>query len=168
LHRARPLKQRGTAASSSMAKERIEFETNKGVEMINGSVTHPDVLRALACSGHSGKVVVVDAHFPLSTGVAASVFLNYAPGLLTIADVLRPLVNATPIESAVGAIHDDDRLPDIWSDYVKILPAHVKLTQVRMSNFGPILSDPKVALLIATAEMRTNACIVLTLGIRSH
>jgi hypothetical protein len=36
-----------------------------------------------------------------------------------------------------------------------------------MSNFGPILSDPKVALLIATAEMRTNACIVLTLGIRS-
>jgi L-fucose mutarotase len=138
--------------------------------MINGSVTHPEILRALACSGHSGKVVVVDAHFPLSTGVAASVprvFLNYAPGLLTIADVLRPLVNAAPIESAVGAIHDDDRLPDIWPDYLEILPAHVKLTQVRMSNFGPILSDPKVALLIATAEMRTNACIVLTLGIRS-
>jgi L-fucose mutarotase len=137
--------------------------------VINGQLTHPEVLRALASSGHSGKVLITDAHFPISTGVAAGVprvFLNYAPGLLTVADVLRPLVEAVPIEAAHGAVHDDDRLPDIWPEYLEILPAHVKPTPVRASDLGALVSDPGMALVIATAELRTHACIVLTLGLR--
>ena len=35
--------------------------------MINGDLTHPDVLAALARAGHSSKVLVADAHFPSST-----------------------------------------------------------------------------------------------------
>ena len=137
--------------------------------MINGSITHPEVLRALASSGHTGKILITDAHFPISTGVAPGVprvFLNYAPNVLRVADVLRPLINAAPIEEAWGAVHDDGRLPDIWPEYVDILPKHVKLSQVRASDLGKKVADPGMALVIATGEIRTHACLILSLGLR--
>lgn len=137
--------------------------------MINGHITHPDVLRALASSGHSGRVLITDGHFPISTGAALHVprvFLNYAPGLLGVIDVLRPLVKAVPIESAVAAVHDDGRLPDIWPDYLDAMPSGIDLGKVPASKLGPVVSDPALSLIIATAELRTHACIILTLGLR--
>jgi L-fucose mutarotase len=137
--------------------------------MINGPLLHPDVLAALARSGHTGKVMVADGQFPISTGIPASVprvFLNYAPDLLTVPQVLRPLVEATPIESVAATINDDGTQPPIWDDYRAVLPDDLPLVGVKASEFGPLLRHAALALVIATADLRSNACIVLTLGRR--
>ena len=139
--------------------------------MINGPLLHPDVLAALARSGHTGKVLIADGQFPISTGIPANVpraYLNYAPNLLTVPQALAPLIGATPIESVAATINDDDTLPPIWDDYRALLPADLPLTGVRASAFGLLLRDPALALVIVTGDLRSNGCIVLTLGRRTH
>jgi len=139
--------------------------------MINGPLLHPEVLGVLARSGHTAKVMIADGQFPISTGVPADiprVYLNYAPDLLTVPQVLAPLVEATPVESVVATINDDDSLPAIWTDYRRVLPADLPIEGVRASDFGPLLRDPALALIIATGDLRSNACVVLTLGRRTQ
>jgi L-fucose mutarotase len=137
--------------------------------MINGPLLHPEVLAALARSGHTGRILVADGQFPISTGIPAAVprvFLNYAPNLLTVRQALQPLVDSAPIESAAATINDDGSLPDIWDDYRAIVRNDFPVTGVKASEFGPLLVDQTLALVIATADLRSNACIVLTLGRR--
>lgn len=139
--------------------------------MINGALLHPEVLAALARSGHTGKVLIADGQFPISTHIPAAVprvFMNYAPNLLTVPQALRPLVEAAPIESAAATVNDDGSLPAIWDDYRAALPADLPLSGVKASEFGPLLRDPALALVIATADLRSNACIVLTFGRRTN
>jgi L-fucose mutarotase len=136
--------------------------------MILGAITHPDVLAALARAGHSSRVLVADAHFPGATLLGPSVprvQLNFAPGLLGVADVLGPLAQAVPIEAAVGATHEDDSLPEIWADYKRLLPG-VKIGTVRGSQLTTAFDPERLGLAILTGEMRPASCIVLTLGIR--
>ena len=136
--------------------------------MILGSITHPDVLAALARAGHSSKVLVADAHFPAATLLGPNVprvQLNFAPGLLTVADVLGPLVEAVPIEAVVGATYEDGSLPEIWSDYERLLP-NLEIGTVRGSQLTSAFDPDKLGLAILTGEMRPASCIVLTLGIR--
>jgi L-fucose mutarotase len=137
--------------------------------MINGPLLHPDVLGVLARSGHTAKVMIADGQFPISTGVPAEVprvYLNYAPDLLTVPQVLGPLVGATPVEAIAATINDDGSMPAIWSDYRRVLPADLPIEGVRAADFGPLLRDRALALIIATGDLRSNACIVLTLGRR--
>lgn len=139
--------------------------------MINGALLHPEVLAALARSGHTGKVMIADGQFPISTGMPAAVprvFLNYAPNLLTVPQVLAPMIAAVPIESVAATINDDGSLPAIWEDYRAVLPTSLPISGVRASEFGPLLRDPALALVIATADLRSNACVVLTLGRRTN
>lgn len=138
--------------------------------MINGALLHPVVLAALARSGHTGTVMIADGQFPISTGVPPTVervFLNYAPNLLTVPQVLLPLLQAVPIESVSATVNDDGSLPPIWDEYRAALPGDVPLKGVKASEFGPLLVDPSLALVIATADLRSNACLVLTLGRRT-
>lgn len=139
--------------------------------MINGSIVHPDVLAALARAGHSSKVLIADGHFPSATLLGLDVpkvYLNYAPGLLSVTDVLRPLVESVVIEAAVGATFEDGTKPDIWADYEEILPAHLTLGEVKGSELTTQFDDRGLGLVILTGETRPASCIVLTLGIRPN
>lgn len=138
--------------------------------MILGSITHPDVLAALARAGHTSQILIADAHFPAPSLLAPSVprvQLNYAPDLLGVADVLGPLAKTVPIEAAVGATHEDDSLPEIWPDYEEALPG-LEIGRVRGSRLTTAFDPDRLALAILTGEMRPASCIVLTLGIRSR
>jgi len=136
--------------------------------MINGDLTHPDVLAALARAGHSSKVLVADAHFPSSTLLGPHVpvvRLNYAPGLLSVVDVLGPLTKAVPIEAAVGATFEDGTRPEIWADYERLLP-DLEIGTVQGSQLTTAFDADRLGLAILTGELRPASCIVLTLGIR--
>lgn len=138
--------------------------------MINGNIVHPDVLAALARAGHSSKVLIADGHFPSSTLLGKDVpkvHLNYAAGLLGVADVLRPLVASVAIEAAVGATFEDGSKPEIWSQYEEILPDSIELGEVKGSQLTTLFDDRSLGLVILTGELRPASCIVLTLGIRS-
>lgn len=138
--------------------------------MINGSITHPDILGALARGGHTGKVLIVDGHFPSSTFLGADVpkvYLNLAPDMLTVTDVLQAIVDTVAIESAVAATFEDGTRPPIWQDYARVLPESVPLEAVKGSQITSTFSNDSVALAIMTGDTRAAACIVLSLGFRA-
>ena len=87
--------------------------------MLKTRLLHPDILRSLASAGHGSKVLIADGNYPFTTGSNPSadiVFLNLAPGLLTVTDVLKVLVDAIPVEAAHVMMPADGR-PPIFSEF---------------------------------------------------
>ena len=71
--------------------------------MLKTRLLHPQVLEALGEAGHGAQVLIADGNYPLltrSNPASHRVFLNLAPGLLTVTDVLAVLADAIPIEAA--------------------------------------------------------------------
>ena len=97
--------------------------------MLKSELLHPHILSALGKAGHGSKVLISDGNYPHWTkkGVNAEVvYLNLAPGMLNVPDVLKALVAAIPIELAevmdyarTGpyALKED---PQIWTEFRQI------------------------------------------------
>ena len=69
--------------------------------MLKTRLLHPGILQALGESGHGAQVLIADGNYPLrsgSNGAAHHVYLNLAPGTVSVTEVLRSLVDAIPIE----------------------------------------------------------------------
>jgi len=68
--------------------------------MLRYKLIHPQILAALGGAGHGSQVLIADGNYPFATGAPAGaqrVYLNLAPGLLTVTDVLAALVDAIPV-----------------------------------------------------------------------
>jgi L-fucose mutarotase len=64
---------------------------------------HPPLLAALAGCGHGAKVLLADANYSHVTNIgprATLIHLNLRPGLVTVDQVLEPLLAAVPVEAA--------------------------------------------------------------------
>ena len=71
--------------------------------MLKTRLLHPQILEALGEAGHGAQVLIADGNYPLltrSNPAAHRVYLNLAPGMLTVTDVLGVLADAIPIEAA--------------------------------------------------------------------
>ena len=71
--------------------------------MLKTRLLHPGILEALGEAGHGAQVLIADGNYPLRTrsnDAARRVYLNLAPGLVKVTDVLSALVDAIPIEAA--------------------------------------------------------------------
>jgi len=135
--------------------------------MLRYELTHPQILQALGAAGHGAQVVIADSNYPHSTGAprdAARVYLNLAPGIIGVPDVLRVLKTAIPIEAAHAIHPDGNEEPPIFSEYRAILP-DVEIQKIGRFPFYEAARSPDTALLIATGEQRTWACIILTIGV---
>ena len=138
--------------------------------MINTEIIHPEILKVLASAGHGAHIVIVDGHFPFSTGPRPEVprvYLNYAPGLISVPDILRPMVKTIPIEAVAAPVPDDGSEPPIFPEYREILPKGLEIKKLQRFDFYDHVRSPNTALLIASGEKRTYACISLTIGLRS-
>ncbi len=138
--------------------------------MINTEIIHPEILKVLASAGHGAQIVIVDGHYPFSTGARPEVprvYLNYAPGLLSVPDILRPMVKTIPLEAVAAPVPDDGSEPPIFPEYREILPKSLEIKKLQRFDFYDHVQSPNTALLIASAEKRTYACISLTIGLRS-
>ncbi len=137
--------------------------------MINGEVTHPEILKALASMGHGASILIADGHFPFSNmgpASAARVYLNYAPGLIGVPDILGPLARMIDIEAATAPVPDDGSEPPIFPEYRRLLPKGLEIRKVSRFAFYEAVNSPNTALIIASGERRTYACILLTFGVR--
>ncbi|NDJ79066.1 MAG: RbsD or FucU transport [Chloroflexi bacterium] len=135
--------------------------------MIHGDLLHPQILKALAAAGHGSKVLIADSNYPFSTGshpAAERVYLNLTPGKLTVTDVLDVLVKVIPIEAAHPIAPDDGPEPSIFAEYRQIMPG-VELDKLGRFPFYEAARSQDTALVIATGEQRTWACILLTIGV---
>ncbi len=137
--------------------------------MINGEVVHPEVLKALAEAGHGDQIVIADGHFPFSSkgpAGAARVYLNYAPGLIKVPDILGPLLKMIDVEAVAAPAPDDGSEPAIWPEYRKLLPKQLPLKRLGRFEFYDVVASPSTKLIIASGDTRTYACIILTIGVR--
>lgn len=145
--------------------------------MLKGTLIHPEILQALGRSGHSSRVLISDGNFPHWTKRsphAQMVYLNLAPGLLGVTDVLRVLLTAVPVEAAAVmdtlksgpyAMLED---PPIWDDFQRLLrdaKANVELNRLERMAFYEAGAGPDVCLCIATGEQRIYANLLLTIGV---
>lgn len=135
--------------------------------MIRSELLHPQILKVLASAGHGSVVLIADGNFPFTTGAnpaAERVYLNLAPGKLNVTDVLEALVKTIPIEAAHGMVPDDGVEPVIFEEYRRLMP-DVPVHTLGRFPFYDAAKSPDTALVIATGEQRTYACILLTIGV---
>ncbi len=135
--------------------------------MLKYRLLHPEVLRALGEAGHGARILIADGNYPLITRSYAGahrVYLNFAPDLLSVTDVLGVLTTAIPIESAHTMVTDSGEEPPIFEDFRRILPG-VDLEPLERHSFYEIARGQDLALAIATGESRTYANIILTIGV---
>lgn len=148
--------------------------------MLQTSLTHPDILAVLARAGHHAKILIADGNYPATTkrGPHATVVsLNLAPGIVTVAQVLRVVATAVPIEAAatMGIPPDDPYAqkgePPAWADYRQILAeanCGVNLESVLKWDFYRQVESPDHVLTIQTADLALWANILLTIGCRTR
>ena len=135
--------------------------------MLKTTLLHPEILQALGSAGHGSKVLISDGNFPHSTGsnsYAAHVYLNLAPGILSVTDVLKVIAEAIPVEAVETMATADGSEPPIWNDFRSILPDQT-LRPLERWSFYEAARSRDVALVIATGEQRIYANILLTIGV---
>lgn len=135
--------------------------------MLTYRLLHPEILRALGEAGHGAQLLIADGNYPLSTSThpgARRVYLNLAPDLVRVTDVLAVLVNAIPIEAAHVMRADSGEEPAIHAEFRVQLP-RVELQPVGRFAFYDLAKGSDLALAVATGERRVYANILLTIGV---
>lgn len=135
--------------------------------MLKARLLHPGILEALGEAGHGSRVLIADGNFPLATHsnpAAHRVFLNLAPGLVTVTDVLAVLLDAIPIEAIQVMGPDSGAEPPIHEEVRQLLPG-VPLERLGRFDFYDAARSPDVALAIATGEQRIYANVLITIGV---
>ena len=145
--------------------------------MLKSQLLHPNITAALARAGHGSKVLISDGNYPHWTKRgpnAEVVYLNLAPGQVSVTDVLRVLAGAIPIEAAAVmetlktgpyAMKDD---PPIWNEFRRILEGagiDAELGRIERFDFYDAAGTPDVCLTVATGEQRIYANLLLTIGV---
>ncbi|MBC8001958.1 MAG: transporter [Opitutaceae bacterium] len=148
--------------------------------MLKTQLTHPDILRLLARAGHHSKILIADGNYPASTKKgpnAELICLNLAPGVVTVAQVLRAVLSAVPIDhvNTMGIPADDPYAkfgePPVWKEYRQVLKdarLKVKLEPILKWDFYKAVESPDHVLTIQTADQALWGNVLLTMGCRTN
>ena len=138
--------------------------------MLNYTLIHPPLLGALAAAGHGSQVLLADGNYPAATAKplgAPVIHLNLQPGLLSVTQVLKPILEAVTIEAAhVMALPDNSPVP-AHEEYQQLLGEAVELSVVERFAFYEAARGPDVAFVVATGDQRICANLLLTIGVRT-
>jgi len=128
---------------------------------------HPPLLAALAACGHGGKVLLADANYSHSTNAsprAALIHLNVRPGLVTVDQVLGPVLAAVPVEAVHVMQPDEGPEPEVFATYRTQLGPELPLQPLGRLEFYAACREPDLAVCVATGDDRLYANILLTVG----
>lgn len=146
--------------------------------MLYSELIHPKISEVVARAGHSAKILIADGNYPASSAIgpkAELVSLNLAPGLVTVAQVLKVLLQAVPIEavSTMGMPDDDPyKLPSdppVWAEYRSILKSaglEIDLQPISRWDFYEAVDSRDHVLTIQTGDQALWANLLLTVGVR--
>jgi L-fucose mutarotase len=147
--------------------------------MLRTSLLHPQILKSIAEAGHHAKILIADGNYPASSKKgprAELVSLQLTPGIPTVAQVLRPLLEVLPIDHihTMGIDKSDeyalDKDPAVWSEYRAIMKEMEFKRDlepiVKWDFYDAVMSDDHV-LTIQTADQATWANLLLLVGVRT-
>jgi L-fucose mutarotase len=135
--------------------------------MLRFPLIHPPLLAALGAAGHGGRVLLADANYSHSTSVsprAALIHLNLRPGLVTVDQVLEPVLAAVPVEAVHVMRPDEGDDPAVLSRYRELLGPGLPLQPLGRFDFYAACREPDLAVCVATGDDRLYANVLLTLG----
>jgi len=135
--------------------------------VLQSQLLHPEILGALGGAGHGAQVLIADGNYPVTTRShpsATRVFLNLAPDLVRVTDVLAVLARAIPIEAAHVMTPDSGDEPPVFAEFRSLLPG-LELAPLGRLAFYEAARGPDLALAIATGERRIYANVLLTIGV---
>ncbi len=147
--------------------------------MLKSTLLHPQILAVLARAGHHAKVLIADGNYPASTKKgphAQVVCLNLAPGLVTVAQVLRAVLSAVPVDelNTMGIPPDDPYAaagePPAWAEYRELAEqagVAAPITPISKWDFYRAVESPDHVLTVQTADQALWANVLLTLGCRT-
>jgi L-fucose mutarotase len=133
--------------------------------MLRSKLLHPGILQALGEAGHGSVILISDGNFPHGTTPfpgAPVIYLNLSPGKMSVTDVLAAVAPSIPIES-VSLM--DNGTPEAHAPIRSLLPASVPVQLIDRTAFYEATKSSDVALVIATADTRLFACVLLTIGV---
>lgn len=136
--------------------------------MLAGKLIHPQILSTLGQAGHGATILIPDGNYPFMTGanpLSERVYLNLAPGMVTVTDALKAVLSATPIEAAHVMARHDGAEPSIYADFRRLLGDGIPLTPLERFAFYAEAKKDSCCLVIATGEQRVYANILLTIGV---
>jgi L-fucose mutarotase len=128
---------------------------------------HPPLLAALAATGHGGRVLLADANYSHSTNVspgAARIFLNLRPGLVTVEQVLEPVLAAVPLEAVTVMRPDDGSTPAVFARYQEMVGDGLPLRSLGRLEFYEQCRQPDLAVCVATGDDTLYSNVLLTVG----
>jgi L-fucose mutarotase len=148
--------------------------------MLKTTLLHPDILSAIARGGHHSRILIADGNYPAATKMgpnAELVCLQLSPGIPTVAQVLRALLSAIPIDHlhTMGIPSDDPYAkhgePPAWAEYKQIIAeagAALTLDPVLKWDFYQQVESPDHILTIQTADQALWANVLLVVGCRTN
>ena len=135
--------------------------------MLRSPLIHPPLLAALGAAGHGARVLIADANYSHSTNVypgAALIHLNVRPGLVTVDQVLEPVVEMVPVESVSVMQPDDGSTPEVFGRYRELLGDGLPLQPLGRLEFYATCREADLAVCVATGDDRLYANVLLTVG----
>ncbi len=147
--------------------------------MLKHQLIHPRINEVLARAGHHACILIADGNYPASTqkGPGAElVCLNLSPGVVTVAQTLRALLSAVPVDrvNTMGIPPDDPYAqkgePTVWEEYRRILASaglQLKLEPIPKWDFYEAVNSPDHVLTIQTGDQALWANVLLTMGCRA-
>lgn len=136
--------------------------------MLKYRLTHPELIGALAGMGHGSRIMLADSNYSVDINAhpnAKRIYLNLAPGIIPVTDVLAVLLDAIPVEAAHHMLMDDGQAPPIAAEFRQMLPAQVALESVARNDFYAAVRDSRTSVIVATGEQRLFANLLLTMGV---
>lgn len=146
--------------------------------MLKTTLLHPDILRVLARSGHHARILIADGNYPVSSKRGAHaelVSLNLSPGVVSVAQVLRAILSAVPVDHVhtMGIPPDDPYAqhvePPVWNEFRAVMRdagLTLRLEPILKWDFYRQVESPDHVLTIQTADQSLWANVLLTVGCR--
>ena len=147
--------------------------------MLKHQLIHPKINEVLGRAGHHSTILIADGNYPASTKRgpnAELVCLNLSPGCVTVAQVLRALLSAVPVDSVntMGIPADDPYAqqgePPVWKEYRQVLAdagAKIKLEPILKWDFYKHVESPDHVLTVQTGDQALWGNVLLTMGCRT-
>ena len=147
--------------------------------MLKHQLIHPKINEVLARAGHHARILIADGNYPASTKKgphAEVVCLNLSPGVVTVAQALRALLSAVPVDhvNTMGIPPDDPYAqkgePPVWEEYRRLITDagfKLKLEPIPKWDFYEAVISPDHVLTIQTGDQALWANVLLTMGCRT-
>ena len=147
--------------------------------MLKTTLLHPELLRLCAQAGHHAKILIADGNYPGATKKgpnAELISLQLMPGVPTVAQVLRAILSAVPVDivNTMGIPPDDPYAahgePPAWEEFRAIARdagIAAAIAPISKWDFYKAVESPDHILTVQTADQALWANVLLTVGCRT-